>query len=136
MVQLPEEEVEVVLAGEEYVGGSDLLDEDDESEIFFEVVDSGENENERTNLIDAVVGKLEEILIDETFEERRLEFARENCQAFEDTEENKLVYTELFRAFSTLVEDALVQGMKADFPQFTVREVTPHEEASPLCLSF
>ena len=73
----------------------------DDNESFFEVVDSGEGQNERTNLIDAVVGKLEDILVDESFESVRLRFCEENCLIFEEGEENKLEYTEAFRSFRT-----------------------------------
>lgn len=92
----------------------------DDNESFFEVVDSGEGQNERTNLIDAVVGKLEDILVDESFESVRLRFCEENCLIFEEGEENKLEYTEAFRSFSDLVETTLVENLKAEFPDFTV----------------
>ena len=93
---------------------------DDDNESFFEVVDSGEHQNEQTNLIDAVVGKLEEILVDESFETARMDFCRKNCDIFDHAEENKLEYTVLFRNFSELVEKTLEERLKVEFPQFTV----------------
>ncbi|QDZ23416.1 ADP-ribosylation factor-like protein 2-binding protein [Chloropicon primus] len=116
MVMLPEEVEGEILAG----GEEDLVVDQDQDESFFEVVDSGEHQNEQTNLIDAVVGKLEEILVDEIFETARMDFCRSNCGVFDESEENKLEYTALFRNFSELVEKTLEERLKVEFPQFTV----------------
>ena len=94
---------------------------DDENEDFFEVVDNGEASNERTNLMDSILGTIEEILIsDPEFEKTRLDFCREHCSVFEETEENKLIYTDLFQKFSSMVEDYLTEQLKAEYSQFSV----------------
>ena len=116
MVMLPEDE-DIIVGEDLELEGNDA-DDNDESE--FEVVDTREQSDKQTNLVDAVVGKLEEILIDPGFEEMRMDFCRSHCAVFEDTEENKLEYTELFRAFSDLVEKTLEDNLKAEFPEFTV----------------
>ena len=107
MVMLPEDED--IIVGEDLELEGDDADDNDESE--FEVVDTGEQSNKQTNLVDAVVGKLEEM---------RMDFCRSHCAVFEDTEENELEYTELFRAFSDLVEKTLEDNLKAEFTEFTV----------------
>ncbi len=94
--------------------------EDDDNEDFFEVVDTGAGQDERTNLIDAVVGKLEEILVDQEFERERLAFCQTHCDIFEETEENKLEYTAVFEKYSALIETTLEEKLRGTFPEFSV----------------
>ena len=103
-------EDELIIASHHY--DDEAEGESDDNEDFFEVVDDGKDQDEQTNLVDAVVGKLEEVLLDSEFEQIRLQFCRLNCDIFEDSEENKLEYTELFDKFSSLVENTLEEKLK------------------------
>jgi ADP-ribosylation factor 2-binding protein len=42
------------------------------------------------------VGVLQEILLEEDFEKMQKRFCNENCMHFEPTEENKLIYMDIF----------------------------------------
>ncbi len=47
-----------------------------------------------------VVGVLEEILVDDNFSDIRENFMRKNCSHFENSEENKLIYTQVTKKSS------------------------------------
>jgi len=109
-----------VIASHHYEGAGVSAVEDDDNEDFFEVVDTGAGQDEQTNLIDAVVGKLEEILVDTEFQRERLAFCQTHCDIFEETEENKLEYTAVFDKYSSLIENTLEEALRDTFPEFTV----------------
>eukprot|EP00913_Durusdinium_trenchii_P014134 g13266.t1 len=49
---------------------------------------------------DRQVEALQEAVLDDSFQEVLNAFCREHCHHFEDTEENKLIYTDLFNQYS------------------------------------
>ena len=78
----------------------------DADEQQFEIVDSG-NQNAEDDYFDQVVGAIQEILLDEEFERMQKLFSTENCMQFEATEENKLVYTSIFKKYTDTIESYL-----------------------------
>eukprot|EP00069_Balaena_mysticetus_P019630 bmy_12359T0 len=56
---------------------------------------------------DAVVGYLEDIIMDDEFQLLQRNFMDKYYQEFEDTEENKLTYTPIFNEYISLVENNL-----------------------------
>jgi hypothetical protein len=53
--------------------------------------------NEEDDLFDTTIGALQDIAISDEFQDIMNNFCAENCDIFEDTEENKLEYMELFQ---------------------------------------
>lgn len=51
-----------------------------------------------------IVGVLQEIIMDENFERLQKKFANEHCMHFEATEENKLIYTDIFKKYHDTIE--------------------------------
>ena len=86
---------------------------DGEEEILFE--NSGDaDENE----FDFVVGVLENIVMSPEFLEVQKQFCDEHCQIFDESEENKLIYTDIFRKYTTLIESSLERKLKEEIPGF------------------
>eukprot|EP00603_Paraphysomonas_imperforata_P014938 CAMPEP_0114466584 /NCGR_PEP_ID=MMETSP0104-20121206/9149_1 /TAXON_ID=37642 ORGANISM="Paraphysomonas imperforata, Strain PA2" /NCGR_SAMPLE_ID=MMETSP0104 /ASSEMBLY_ACC=CAM_ASM_000202 /LENGTH=153 /DNA_ID=CAMNT_0001639957 /DNA_START=113 /DNA_END=574 /DNA_ORIENTATION=- len=56
---------------------------------------------------DLTVGILEEIVLDDKFSNMQNEFCLQNCDIFEDTEENKLIYSDVFQDYTALIESYL-----------------------------
>jgi ADP-ribosylation factor 2-binding protein len=54
------------------------------------------------------VGALQDILLDEKFEQLQKTFTSENCMQFDATEENKLVYTEIFKSYQETIESFII----------------------------
>lgn len=50
------------------------------------------------------IGLIEDLLMDEQFLKLRLDFMEEHWQEFEDSEENKFVYTEIFIKYQDTIE--------------------------------
>jgi hypothetical protein len=71
----------------------DGLDEEEDFEI------AAEGQNNEDNEFDKIVGTLQEILLDEKFEQLQKKFCQQNCMHFEATEENKLIYTDIFKKY-------------------------------------
>jgi len=63
--------------------------------------------NKEDDEFDNIVGTLQEIVLDEKFEELQNGFLRKNCEVFEDVEENKMVYLEIFKSYQEKLEDFL-----------------------------
>lgn len=62
------------------------------------------------------VGAIEEILMDESFVNTQNTFCVRHCDKFEDTEENKMIYTSLFEEYTELMENMLNSSLEAKIP--------------------
>lgn len=97
----------------------DICFEDDPGEFDdVDIVDDGSARDEETNKFDAIVGALQDVLMDPEFEEQRESFCREHCMIFEDNDENKLEYTTVFSAYTQMVEAGIDSRLKAVIPGF------------------
>merc|ERR1711924_198671 len=68
------------------------IEEDEDEELELAFVSNGGDSGE-DDLFDAVVGKLEEILMDEGFNEQLASFMQSHCTVFDRAPEMKLEYT-------------------------------------------
>merc|ERR1712216_1037269 len=71
---------------------------------------------------DEIVGVLEEGAISDEFQKLLQGFCKEHCQHFEDTEENKLIYTEVFKNYADTIEGFLDQKITAAIPEFKMEK--------------
>ena len=78
-------------------------------------VDVGSEEDRE---FDRIVGVLEEILIEGEILEIQKNFCEKHCGIFEDTDENKLEYTDLFRQYTDIVEKGLEAKLQERIPDF------------------
>lgn len=102
---------------EEDICIEDDFDEDEEEDIAFVSTggDSGEDD-----LFDAIIGKLEEIIMDDDFNTQTTEFMRTNCIFFERGDEHKLEYTDIFQQYTTLIEEHVERGLRDGIPDFSM----------------
>uniref|UniRef100_A0AAJ7WL48 ADP-ribosylation factor-like protein 2-binding protein n=1 Tax=Petromyzon marinus TaxID=7757 RepID=A0AAJ7WL48_PETMA len=81
---------------------------------------------------DLVIGHLEEIIMDGGFQEMQRRFMDENYREFEDTEENKLSYTQIFHQYMELIEGYITAQLSARLPGFSmatfVQSLPEHKE--------
>lgn len=103
----------------------EYMDEDEEINI----VDDGSKHDAASNKFDRIVGCLEGILMDPEFEEERESFCRGNCHHFEDNDENKFIYTDLFDKYTSLVEGCIDKKIKAAIPEFDLMDFMSMLEA-------
>eukprot|EP00669_Euglena_mutabilis_P006210 TRINITY_DN1907_c0_g1_i1.p1 TRINITY_DN1907_c0_g1~~TRINITY_DN1907_c0_g1_i1.p1 ORF type:complete len:179 (+),score=55.87 TRINITY_DN1907_c0_g1_i1:40-576(+) len=105
--------------GAEPLQNHGIVEDDDESELVF-ASDAGSPEDE---MFDNVIGKLEELIMDEEFQQKQNKFFAANCHHFSDWEENKLIYSDIHKQYVTeieaYIEHVLRRGLPAfDMPQF------------------
>mmetsp|Transcript_29196 Transcript_29196/g.29545 ORF Transcript_29196/g.29545 Transcript_29196/m.29545 type:complete len:167 (+) Transcript_29196:114-614(+) len=67
---------------------------------------------------DLIVGALEEIILNDEFSQMQNSFCDEHCDIFQDNEENKIAYTELFHRYTELIEQTLETKLKLSFSDF------------------
>ncbi|XP_033613870.1 ADP-ribosylation factor-like protein 2-binding protein isoform X2 [Fukomys damarensis] len=73
---------------------------------------------------DAVVGYLEDIIMDHEFQLLQRNFMDKYYQEFEDTEENKLIYTLIFNEYISLVEKYIEEQLLERIPGFSMAAFT------------
>jgi len=61
--------------------------------------------NQEDDEFDNIVGILQEIVLDEQFETSQNQFFRENCEVFDEEEENKMIYINIFKKYQSIIED-------------------------------
>mmetsp|Transcript_5033 Transcript_5033/g.11437 ORF Transcript_5033/g.11437 Transcript_5033/m.11437 type:complete len:231 (+) Transcript_5033:30-722(+) len=105
--------------GEDFLDIVDDFDgmDDDEGDLSF-VSMGGENEDD--DAFDTTIGALEEIIMDDEFQTMQEKFAEENCSHFDETDENKLIYTEIFAKYTGLVEGYLERRLQETLPGFSM----------------
>ncbi|XP_067853546.1 ADP-ribosylation factor-like protein 2-binding protein isoform X1 [Heptranchias perlo] len=69
---------------------------------------------------DAVVGHLEDIIMDEEFQQLQRHFMDKYYLEFENTEENKLSYTPIFQEYIDLLEKYIEQQLIERIPAFNM----------------
>jgi len=93
------------------------MSEGDDEDLSF--VSMG-GDNEEDDAFDLIVGALEDIMMDPEFQELQSSFAAEHCAHFDATDENKLVYTEIFAKYTELIEGFLEQRLKQTIQDFSM----------------
>ncbi|CEG46257.1 adp-ribosylation factor-like protein 2-binding [Plasmopara halstedii] len=106
---------------------------DDGEEVYDD--DVGE-ENAEDTKFDKTIGILQDILLDPKFVDMQVEFCRNNCEIFDDVSENKLVYMDIFRQYTDLIETFIDDRLSETLEHFSMEEfcsqIQEHEEEIPL----
>ncbi|CAE7250919.1 arl2bp [Symbiodinium microadriaticum] len=96
---------------------AEMISGDGEDEEF---TITGDTSNAEDAAFDSQVGALQEAVLDDSFQDMLNAYCREHCHHFEDTEENKLIYTELFNQYAELIEGHLERQMASAIPGFSM----------------
>ncbi|XP_066569600.1 ADP-ribosylation factor-like protein 2-binding protein isoform X2 [Amia ocellicauda] len=101
-------------------GGDDAVEMEDLEEDDFAVSNSSEADAE----FDAVVGNIEDIIMDAEFQQLQRSFMEKYYLEFEDSEENKLSYTPIFNEYIDLLEKFIEQQLVKRVPGFSMTSFT------------
>eukprot|EP00745_Piridium_sociabile_P008133 TRINITY_DN154401_c0_g1_i1.p1 TRINITY_DN154401_c0_g1~~TRINITY_DN154401_c0_g1_i1.p1 ORF type:complete len:184 (+),score=59.03 TRINITY_DN154401_c0_g1_i1:73-624(+) len=71
---------------------------------------------------DQVVGHIEDIIMEDEFQQLQNDFLEKHYHQFEESEENKLCYTDIHKAYVQLVESFLVEEICKRVPDFSMQE--------------
>ncbi|XP_065913591.1 ADP-ribosylation factor-like protein 2-binding protein [Dysidea avara] len=74
----------------------------------------------KDKLFDETIGHLQDILIDEKFQKLLNGFMDEHYHHFEDEEENKFIYTDIFNLYTKLIEKHIEDELKTRMPGFSM----------------
>ncbi|RHZ07768.1 hypothetical protein DYB31_005839, partial [Aphanomyces astaci] len=96
-------------------------DDDLESEEIISTDDRGGSTEE--NKLDEAMGVLQNVLIDPDFVQMQTDFCQKHCEYFDDASENKLIYMDLFKEYTLLIENYLEARLQAEIEDFTMDEL-------------
>ncbi|XP_033997615.1 ADP-ribosylation factor-like protein 2-binding protein isoform X2 [Trematomus bernacchii] len=84
---------------------------------------------------DAVVGSIEDIIMEEEFQQLQQNFMDKHYLEFDDSDENKLSYTSIFNEYVDLLEKHLEQQLLERIPTFNMNSfielLMQHKEEVP-----
>ncbi|KAL6479067.1 hypothetical protein MHYP_G00125000, partial [Metynnis hypsauchen] len=75
-------------------------------------------------VFDAVIGNIEEIIMEDAFQNLQQSFMEKYYLEFDDSEENKLSYTPIFNEYVDLLEKYLEQQLIERIPGFNMNDFT------------
>ncbi|KAK2576715.1 hypothetical protein KPH14_005371 [Odynerus spinipes] len=76
--------------------------------------------NAKDELFDEIIGHIEDLLLEDDFHAIQQEFLEKYWTVFDPTEENKLVYTDIFNEYNKTVETYIVNYLQKTIPQFNM----------------
>jgi len=98
----------------------DMDDDLGDDDLDLSIVSNG-GQNEDDDRFDMVIGSLEDIMMDEKFQDLQGQFVEQYCSSFDDDEENKLIYTEIFSKYTQLIEGYVEAKLKEAIPDFSMQ---------------
>lgn len=87
-------------------------------------IDTSSNKyaSKEDEIFDKFVEQLQEIVIEDAFDQMQSEFMEKYYKQFEDKSENKLVYTDIFKKYTQVTEGYLESNLKKRLPQYKIEE--------------
>ena len=78
--------------------------------------------NSDVDTFDEVIGCLEDIVMSDTFQEIQKNFMDKHFRHFDDNDENKLIYTDIFNEYMSKVESYIDNELKQVLPSFNMQK--------------
>ncbi|KAK6320261.1 ADP-ribosylation factor-like protein 2-binding protein [Coregonus clupeaformis] len=101
-------------------GGENIVEMVDLDEENFAV----SNSSDADAAFDAVIGSIEDIIMEDDFQHMQQSFMEKHYLEFDDSEENKLTYTLIFNEYIELLEKQLEQQLMERIPGFNMSTFT------------
>jgi len=98
---------------DEELGEEEACGEEDEI-----ILDDGSGGEVAPGSFEAMVAMLEDIMMDEGFNDLVGGFMNQHCHEFDEGEENKLVYTTLFAEYTSMLERYIAEHISTRLPDF------------------
>ncbi|ELU02656.1 hypothetical protein CAPTEDRAFT_174401 [Capitella teleta] len=73
-------------------------------------------------MFDETIGQIEEIIMDDEFQDLQNNFMEKYWQEFDDTEENKFIYTDIHKEYTDLIERYVEQQLRLRMPDFSMAD--------------
>ncbi|XP_022911674.1 ADP-ribosylation factor-like protein 2-binding protein [Onthophagus taurus] len=78
--------------------------------------------NESDKRFNSIIGHIEDMLMEDEFLRLHDEFMEKYWQEFDDTEENKFVYTDIFKEYQNTIEKYIERGLNNKLEGFCMKE--------------
>jgi len=78
---------------------------------------------------DLVIGHIEDIFMEENFQELQKCFMEKYWHEFEDNEENKLCYMDIFKEYTEIIEKHIETHLTKQIPNFSMDRFIEHLQA-------
>jgi len=95
---------------EEEVAGLHFLGDQAEEEVIFD--------NQAETAFDRIVGAIEDIVIDDQFQDLQTDLLEKHFHHFDNSEENKLIYTDIFNEYTVEIEKYIEAALVQKVPDF------------------
>eukprot|EP00057_Strongylocentrotus_purpuratus_P031483 XP_784775.3 PREDICTED: ADP-ribosylation factor-like protein 2-binding protein [Strongylocentrotus purpuratus] len=99
-----------------------LGDGDHDDFMDFQEELAGSSSNLADRKFDAIIGHIEDIIMEDGFHSLKDDFMEKHYEVFEDTEENKFEYTDIFNQYTRLIEKYIEEQLTARIPAFCMEE--------------
>ncbi|KAK6178164.1 hypothetical protein SNE40_012976 [Patella caerulea] len=93
---------------------------EDQEELFTE----NSNSNVVDTQFDIIIGYIEDIIMEEKFQTLQNSFLERFYKEFEETEENKFIYTDIHKEYVNVLEKCLEDELSMRVPDFSMIEFT------------
>ncbi|XP_061773043.1 ADP-ribosylation factor-like protein 2-binding protein isoform X1 [Nerophis ophidion] len=103
-------------------GGEDIVEMVDMEDETFAISSSSAIDT----AFDSVIGCIEDIIMEEEFQQLQLSFLEKHYQEFDNTEENKLSYTTIFNDYVEQLEKYVEQQLIRRIPGFNMSTFIEH----------
>ncbi|XP_072013037.1 ADP-ribosylation factor-like protein 2-binding protein [Amphiura filiformis] len=71
---------------------------------------------------DITIGHIEDIIMEDGFQTLQRDFMEKHYEHFEDTDENKFIYTDIHKNYTTLIETYIDEQLRSRMPGFDMDE--------------
>ncbi|XP_023241036.1 ADP-ribosylation factor-like protein 2-binding protein isoform X2 [Centruroides sculpturatus] len=86
--------------------------------------------NSKCKMFDTTIGHIEEIIMEPDFQKLQNDFLEKYYVCFEDKEENKLEYMDIFREYTDLIESYIETELNKRIPDFNMAQFLKQMQAS------
>ncbi|KAL4235422.1 ADP-ribosylation factor-like protein 2-binding protein [Mactra antiquata] len=109
--------------GNENTNQNDVMDVMEVEDMYFEEEDLATSSSSISDTkFDLVIGHIEDIIMEDEFQTMQHSFLEKYYNEFDDTEENKFIYTDIHREYVSLVEHYLENELCNRLPGFCMSE--------------
>merc|ERR550532_2136032 len=95
---------------DEEVSGLQFFGEEDDDEVILD--------DQAETAFDQIVGAIEDIVVDDRFQDLQTDLLEKHFHHFDNSEENKLIYTDIFNEYTVEIEKYIEAALVQKIPNF------------------
>lgn len=100
----------------------DILEVEEDIEVFVDQNIEATSSNQSDLYFDAVIGHIEEIIMHDKFRDLQNQFLDKYWKEFEDLDENKFVYMDIFKEYTDTIEQYIDNHLTTHIQGFSMED--------------